>query len=262
MADDHWDRQLFNPSYTNYFGQTTPRNAGDYNGDGYNDLVQYDYYSKTIYLYFGGTDFDQFYDHTIHDTLFSIMAIDFVDGFGGSPASDILINQHTNGIYNYWGYSWFSILNQGPDYILNSQYYRSGVSVASGDFNLDGIAEIFAGSHLDRNHGMPGGQINFYDTLQMAVNTQNGILQLQSVKLFPNPVASYMVVSFCSYEKEPVNIRIIDMNGKIQFAENYNDLAKGNNNLKIKTESLKPGVYILLLQQKSSLERVKFIVVK
>jgi hypothetical protein len=263
FADDDYDLKIHSPAGGNHFGTKTPRIGGDYNGDGNNDLVQFHYASKTAMVYFGGPGFDQQPDYLIHDTSFAnyIMGVDYVHDFANTFGDDILINQTKDGDNNYYGYSWGPVQNGKADYLLESYFMYSGMSVASGDFNNDGIVEILAGSHYDRNYGSPGGQIALYDTLYVFVTSKSVESEPQSLKIFPNPVHSTLNISFDANGNEPISIKIIDMMGKTLYADEFMPI-KGKNNFRLKTSELTQGVYVLKVQQGDFLEKTKFIVTR
>jgi len=263
-ADDEYDLKINSPMGGYGFGTRTPRAAGDFNGDGSNDLVQYHYSSKTILIYFGGLGFDDEPEYQINDTSFTnyTTRIDFINDFANGVGDDILINQTRNGYSDYYGYSWDPIQNGKPDYVLRNFFKSSGLSVASGDFNNDGITEIFAGSHYDNNYGTPGGQINLYDTMHVYVSSESIENKIHSLAVFPNPVRSVLNISYNSNGYEPVRLKIVDVMGKTHFAEEFVPMDNGENVFRIITSSWVPGIYIIKVQQGSFLETTKFVVTK
>ncbi|MCK9271771.1 MAG: T9SS type A sorting domain-containing protein [Bacteroidales bacterium] len=189
-ADAYYDKALVNP-FTNgrNYGANTAMSPGDYNGDGYNDLIHYSYFAKTIYVYYGGPNMNSQYDLTIADSTFSnsIHCFDFVDRKMEKEASDIIAGfRHAYG-YDYYLYAGGGIPAQSPSFVLKNGLALPGRSVASGDFNNDGIAEIFAGVPFEYNYGNTGGVAYFYEPL-LATSVPEDAARINEVcHIFPNP---------------------------------------------------------------------------
>ena len=81
-----------------------------------------------------------------------------------------------------------------------------------------------------------------------------------SVSLYPNPVQSEATVSFNVTENTNVNIQVFDLTGRMVMSQNMGRFIEGTHEVRINTESLSTGSYILRLNQGGNSSCVKFMV--
>ncbi len=150
--------QRVNPN--EYYFATSVTNAGDVNGDGYNDIMisaQTDTISH-VYLYYGGANINTTADvqFNINNSFSGIAAIAGVGDVNGDGYDDILIgtpyydyagSQNGRALLYYGG----AIVNSVSDVIFTGlPRDRLGHSVASaGDVNSDGFNDIIIGTDND-----------------------------------------------------------------------------------------------------------------
>ncbi len=82
-------------------------------------------------------------------------------------------------------------------------------------------------------------------TLSTSVKDYNDVV---IVGTFPNPFSDEFVVQFYAEKMAKAYLKLIDIAGKIVYSETYPETTKGINYVKVKTQNLKPGNYILMMQ--------------
>ncbi len=239
-ADTEYDLILAStdPNSIN-LGENTPRNAGDFDGDGYNDLVQYCYATHEIYIYKGGPDLDSIADYVIANPGFppACYSLEFIAPSSETGASDLSACFGMNDCYDFRIFSLESVSTGEEKYLLKNCLGPSGSSIASGDFNGDDITEIFAGVSYELNYGVPGGVVYFYEpTLFTNVDDAfNSAASDEVVKIYPNPAHGMLYLE----SKEIIgHIDIYNHTGQLVFGEK---MASNSHSLNVNT--LKPGLY-------------------
>jgi hypothetical protein len=91
------------------------------------------------------------------------------------------------------------------------------------------------------------------------VLSTNELEQVESIKLWPNPVSSQVFLSYGLQQNSNVTIKILDVTGKL--IQSYNNLGQaGINNFNFNVESLNAGMYFVEINTDSSTSTSRFIV--
>ena len=81
-----------------------------------------------------------------------------------------------------------------------------------------------------------------------------------TVNLYPNPVRGEATVSFNMVDNGNVSYQVFDLTGRMVMNQNAGRFAEGQQEIRINTENLSTGSYILRLNQGASTSCVKFLV--
>ena len=65
-----------------------------------------------------------------------------------------------------------------------------------------------------------------------------------TMSIYPNPFNNHINIDYGAQSGGQAVIRLYDMTGRQVLSKTVNTIA-GNNNLKLETQNLKPGVYLL-----------------
>jgi hypothetical protein len=264
-ADDQIDNILSNPDISGMaFGRSTPRTAGDFDGDGFPDLIQYSYFLRTFYIYKGGTDFNNTYDYTIYDSTFPVgfSCIEYIDRMAEIGRSDLALSIWSGDDHGVYIYSGGDLPGQEREYVLKNDLYRTGITVASGDFNNDGITEIFAGIPYENNYGYSGGGIVNYYRLFATVSVDDEMIGEEGISIFPNPASSNLNIEMQINEPGQVGIKLFDLKGNLLHQEARNIRQTGTHNILVNLDDFPPGVYVMEINQGNSVKRKKIILAK
>ena len=89
-------------------------------------------------------------------------------------------------------------------------------------------------------------------------NLENKVTNLEkrALKIFPNPVKEVLIIGTLNAKSDAVNTVHI-FNNLGQLVHQNSSIAAENNQIKIKTESLKPGVYYLKVNKGSISKFIK-----
>ena len=96
---------------------------------------------------------------------------------------------------------------------------------------------------------------NEVSSLKHEIENKNSIIDL---KVFPNPSASEIKLSYRNLSVENVSISIFDLTGRKVFYKNFGSIEQVNEKLELNAFST--GAYTLSLQHGSAVETCKFIV--
>ncbi|HMU44872.1 MAG TPA: T9SS type A sorting domain-containing protein [Chitinophagaceae bacterium] len=99
-------------------------------------------------------------------------------------------------------------------------------------------------------------------TYSNVIMIRKGGTKVDGIVLSPNPVASNgsLTVRFESGLSKSVEIRVIDMSGRVVLKQ-YNNVQEGSNSVSIKNMSgLMPGTYVLQMNDGVAVENVKFTI--
>lgn len=97
------------------------------------------------------------------------------------------------------------------------------------------------------------GKYSYSDIQSVEINKSFG-----NITVFPNPVKRNGTLSFDSGTPGKVQIEVYDLSGRLVLEDTYST-KKGMNSLELNTESLKDGMYFLLLDNEVEKTTVKFI---
>jgi len=245
------------------FGLYTSKQEGDINGDGYPDLVQYNYFQKIIYFYYGGPEFDTVADRMLLDTslYINLPTVDYIPASPNSSYSNLIV-----GDYDLEGSS-YRIYSGGEDadnevlYELENPVSLMGKSVASGDFDNDGYIEIYAGISHEKNYGWRNGGIIFlYEPYLVSVEEEEFDSQ-QVLKVYPNPARNNLSVEISNSDNSPIIINVYDISGKLVNSQEIKNV-NSKDVISIPINKLGEGIYILKIQQSGETYYSKFVVNK
>lgn len=260
-ADSLYDLALVNPNPNGKkFGSATAKIKGDYDDDGYPDIIQYEALLKTIYVYKGGPDFDENYDYTLTDDTLNGNCIEYLNGFSGDKKSDIIISSN-NGNYNLLIFKSDTVNKQKADNILKNLFGTDAAAIASNDFDNNGYCDIFVGTPYNPTPGSIYGGIiqHYYSPFPNAIN--ESVSDNNNLFVFPLPASSELNIKFNLDNKNQIFLNLIDINGKILKSKNY-DCKIGENLIKLNIENLLNGIYFLQFQSENFITSKKIIINK
>ena len=81
-----------------------------------------------------------------------------------------------------------------------------------------------------------------------------------NVNIYPNPVCGQATVRFDAKENSDVSLQVFDLTGRLVMSQNVGRFAKGMHEVRISTENLSSGSYILRLNQGATSNCAKFLV--
>jgi len=256
-ADTEYDMRLLvsSPNTTN-FGRFTSSSPGDFDGDGFNDLVQYANDPNEIYIFRGGPDLDTIPDYVISDSTLSssYIQIDFVDCKAELGKSYISASSSNNGCYDFSVYSIESVPGNEKEYLLKNCLSSSGNSIASGDFNGDSITEIFVGGPIEYNYGVLGGIVYFYEpTLFMDVEEgPDAPNRVETVRIYPNPTTGML---YFESTETITQIDLYNLTGQLVYSEKAT-----SSNHTINVSRLEPGLYLMRIITKTGTSTKQVII--
>jgi hypothetical protein len=86
------------------------------------------------------------------------------------------------------------------------------------------------------------------------------VVETVTVNMYPNPVRGEATVSFNMVDNGTVSYQVFDITGRMVMNQNAGRFAEGQQEIKINTENLSTGSYILRLNQGANTSCVKFLV--
>jgi serine protease len=135
--------------------------------------------------------------------------------------------------------------------------------VSSGPFILnpnDTIEVAFAylggDSLVDLQNSAAAAQIK-YDNSPIIV--KNNSIHASDFSLYPNPVKEMLTISFNSVAQNPVSIRMIDLQGKLVYAKQFNNTSGP---LQLSLEELENGIYFIEVITNDNVQTEKFVLAK
>jgi hypothetical protein len=264
-ADSIYDIVISSPSTPIYnFGLFTTRNKGDFDGDGFFDIVHYNSFKDALYLYKGGPEFDNISDVIFFDSVFmnNVGPIEFIDRTFETGNYDLFVGYRID----YKPY--LKLYNGGPfafqDVISFDSLVGSSFSAgASGDFNNDGLTEIFVGFPYEATYGWPrGGIVKMYvpaNYVYTGDDENTTLIVNDAITVYPNPVTSEMNVEFVLEEPGMVTFTIFDITGKSIMSDSGYFTGKSTKTFTFDPGISNDGLYILEIKQKGSVVRKKFV---
>ena len=86
------------------------------------------------------------------------------------------------------------------------------------------------------------------------------VVETVTVNMYPNPVRGEATVSFNMVDNGSVSYQVFDLSGRMVMNQNAGRFAEGQQEIRINTENLSTGSYILRLNQGANTSCVKFLV--
>ena len=245
--DSYDDLILHNPSANGRnFGIFTAQLEGDFNNDGIPDLAHYNPYDSIggmVNIYTGGENMDNYVDLFLSDStiITQLRNIEFISDFTEKGKSDLIIMS----AYNDPNLLMFTGCNEnkeGVDYIFKSKLSKT-ISVASGDFNNNGIVDVLTGIPWSAANGWaPTGVVQRYvSPIMTNVDEEESQKVLDELTISPNPANTQIEVEFKSNLKESITVTICNLAG----TEVYRTDSESNTSKIINLTHLKSGVYIV-----------------
>jgi hypothetical protein len=263
-ADEHYDAQLTNPFLSRtYYGNKTMAQTGDFDGDGFPDMVQSAYYPVDgIFFYKGGPDFDTIVDYSISDTTINYVGLlmDCAEGFTHKGKADLFIN-----IYNNPLTALYSVEESGEcpvNYYFKNEY-NTVYNIASGDFDHDGYSEICTGNNMEPNYGNRyGGVIQLYRSPVMTGSPDMVPSENDEFNIYPNPANDHVTIGLPSSTTGNVNISISDLDGKIHVEKKFLKMKNSEELIVLNIKTMTSGVYVLHLDSPRASGSKKLVIVR
>ena len=83
-------------------------------------------------------------------------------------------------------------------------------------------------------------------------------VQLDGVKLFPNPSSENIQIQFNCAEAMNAQLEVISLSGQVQSSQSI-AIKKGQQTHRIKTQDLKPGYYLITIRNEKVNKVLRFI---
>ncbi len=80
------------------------------------------------------------------------------------------------------------------------------------------------------------------------------------IKIVPNPAHSEMMLSYFANEADAVDIRVLDITGRVVHINSRQPQSSGENNYRIDLSSLPQGIYTCTVQSGQGVKSVKFVI--
>jgi hypothetical protein len=125
---------------------------------------------------------------------------------------------------------------------------------------LPGFYNFYYGSGVLIKNGSGFGSV---DTVFFEVNTQVGIPSNEvatEFHMYPNPASDAVNIDFFLFDNQPVALSIHDLAGRAVMIKEYGTLASGPQTLRIITDDLKAGVYLIQARIGQSIQTRKLTV--
>ena len=257
-ADINYDMEIDNPSNGHTFGDKIPVTEGDFNNDGYPDLVYGINYNDTILVYFGGPEFDNEPDIFLSDTSYlgSKQAFAFVNNFSEKGKSDLIYSMWYAAEYGYLLMFYGTSENKNSADLVFYNTKGKTYSVASGDFNKDGYVDVFTGHPgADADNGINTGVLQHYVSPFVTGIKDNAANSINTLSVSPNPASGAVTVLYSTGSEQNITILLNNLNGIALKRIS----GKSNQPKLIDVSGLKKGVYFISVDTGKSLITRKFI---
>ncbi|NOX85323.1 MAG: T9SS type A sorting domain-containing protein [Chlorobi bacterium] len=249
FADSLYDLALINPVISGrQFGSGTPKTEGDFDHDGFPDLMQWDYNDDTIYIYKGGPGFDNEPDIRLTDTSLSVFmsCVEYVNDFSEKGRADLIMADASDAgdLLLFYG---TGTDKQGADVVFRNEMLWSR-GLASGDFDNDGYVDVFVGNPQAPVKGwVSGGVFQHYVSPLLVGMSENIIESKATLNVAPNPFFSEIKLNLSYPENEVFEITVFNMTGK----EILKTTTPANRDIRINMENLPDGLYIVSVFSKN-----------
>ena len=134
-----------------FFGESVS-DAGDYNGDGFDDVIIGSYFENKAYIFFGSAVMDNLSDVILTESGNFGKSVSSAGDVNGDGISDVIVGSSTNSTNTGKAYIYFGggSLNFSADVIMTGESTHNyfGISVSSaGDVNVDGFDDVIVGAN-------------------------------------------------------------------------------------------------------------------
>ncbi len=140
----------------------------------------------------------------------------------------------------------YSHIDSVSNIINQSAYYNNSQSIDQLKTWINDRIEW-----LDEN--MPGKCITIPDSIDNEV---------ENIKVYPNPVSDYAIISFNFKEPTIITIKVYDLMGKEVKQVSDNQLFSGENTISFDVRGLSPGMYFMYIQTNRFINSLKLSVIK
>jgi hypothetical protein len=193
--------------------------------------------------------FQQYVDHLINYKVTGILTNDSVQSLKAYPVNDPATA--TDAGYNYAyenniiGYNWKTF--NGASFVIEDSTVYFVI-----DRNAHKWKMVFTGFG-----GSANGNFYFdkYDLGPLSVQT---ISDVDALGLYPNPTSGDANLLIYTEQIVPVNIHVVDLNGKIVYS--YTDQSSGLRKIELPTSSLSKGIYVVQIISSTTNKQLKLSV--
>lgn len=258
-ADSLYDMAIVNPDSTGrHFGMTTPTVEGDFTGDGYPDLIHYNYFTNQIFVYEAGPELDDVPDYILSDTSLSIYltSFEYVKNFSNKGVSDLILADCSSAqdLLIFFG---DDSDKESVDLVLKNNLLRIK-GVASGDFDLDEHADIFVGNSWEPSYGHSyGGVVQHYLSPFMVGNNENPIITNSSFFIYPNPTDGLLNIKRNFSATGTFDLRIYGIQGNLLLED---QIKNGSDEKQLDLTSFAKGIYLLKFSKDGQEQTEQFVV--
>lgn len=257
-ADELFDVSLINPiSSGSQFGYASPTVEGDFDFDGYPDIIEWNNSGNLIHVYRGGPDFDQFSDIKLADPkLLGINRyIQYIKDFSEKGKSDIFISTRYNSTGLFLLFFGTNSNKYSADMVFKNNFGYPG-GIASGDFDKDGFTDVFVGMPAYPIDGwVNGGVVQHYRSPVLVGVEEKDSNNNFEVKLLPNPTTSQLQIDCKTDSPENIDISILNLGGKVVKEIR----AESNTKITIELGKLPAGLYFVNVKSDSFSQSSKVV---
>ena len=248
-------------------------NLGDFNNDGYDDIVVGAYYSNasgfgesSVFIFFGGEKVDDVADITITKSWMDFgKCVSLAGDINEDGYSDLMVSDRSN-VFIYYGCKDGDQLKEEEIHIAEHRQW-SGFSLSyAGDVNGDGLTDILIGEPYNSATGTYNGRVFIYSDSNYAQilneDDRNYINSFELFQNYPNPFNSETTITYKINEAQNVSLRIHDINGRVVSKMDRSHPASGTYKFRLNTQGLASGVYLYQVKVGPSRKCKKFIILK
>ena len=259
-----------NSPYQN-FGRSIS-NLGDFNNDGYDDIVVGAPYSNalglgesSVYIFYGGKQMNDVADVTItKDWMDFGVCVSYAGDVDKDGYSDLMVSDMSL-VFIYYGSKDSEKIEED---VINSEAHREwfGISLShAGDINNDGLSDILIGAPFNSATGTYNGRAYIYsvtDNVPILNTNENYINSFELFQNYPNPFNSETTIVYKIVKTENVSIKIYDINGK-EIIKIFNvQQVPGLYKFRFNAKELSSGVYLYQVKAGYNCKSKKFIILK
>ncbi|MEX0813670.1 MAG: DUF4397 domain-containing protein [Chitinophagales bacterium] len=195
--------------------------------------------------------------------------IDFRDS-SGVEIDDLTYGNFSNGYLNFNPEKvQFDVTDETGNTVI--QAYDLPLSLSEGD-----VVTIFASGFIDSTQGY---RFGLYATFPEALGDEYYVIPLPKIgaddgtfidekiifnnlNIYPNPTSDFLKIDYNIKESSELNIRIVDINGKVLFDKDLGKVSEGDNNQVFNVSELSAGTYFVQFIQNQQSFTVRPVIVK